>query len=86
MIEIIVRYFGPVREKTAVDEEKISVVEGSQLKRLIQLLVERHGFGTDQLAQCLIVINGRGASQLSGLETELRNGDVVCFMPQLSGG
>ncbi len=85
-MEITVKYFGILKENTKTDEEKIRLEKGRKLGDLIALISERHKLAPPMLEQCLIVINDRGACQLLGLETELKSGDVVLFIPQLSGG
>jgi len=47
---------------------------------------ERYRIGESLVANCLIVVNGKGSSQLAGLETKLRPGDRVSFLPPISGG
>lgn len=84
--EVTVKYFAPIREKTGCEEEIINLKDGSRLKDLVRLVSERYCIEPALIASCLLTVNGKGASQLSGPETELRPGDRVCFMPPISGG
>ncbi len=84
--EVTVKYFAPFKSNAGLEEETIELEEGSRLKDLIRLVREQHGMEELTMSKALITINEKGASQLSGLETELRRGDRVCFMPFISGG
>lgn len=84
--EVKVRYCVPLKGRWSYLEETIEVGEGSKLNQLLSLLAERHNLDEHFLANCLITINGKGAFQLDGLDTELRTGDEIAFLPPLSGG
>lgn len=83
---VTVKYFAQMRERVRKDEEMVILEEGSRLKDLVQLLMNRYRLEEALISNCLITVNERGASQLLGSETELRSGDRVCFMPVLAGG
>jgi len=84
--EVVVRYFAPIRDRTGRDEEAIAMGDECQLKDLVRLVGERYRIGESLVANCLIVVNGKGSSQLAGLETKLRPGDRISFLPPISGG
>ncbi|HAZ30532.1 TPA: hypothetical protein DCY65_03055 [Candidatus Acetothermia bacterium] len=84
--EVKLMYFAPMRDKTGREGDTIELNDGSRLRDLLRLVMGRYGIDEQLLASCLITINGKGASQLSGPETELRAGDRICFMPPLAGG
>jgi len=84
-MRVKVRYFLPCSERTVRSDEEIELEEGSSLRDLIQEIHRRYGIG-DLISSSFITVNGKGAPQLSGLDTKLRPGDVICFMPPLSGG
>jgi len=84
--EVWVKYFAPIRDKTGRDEDRIELDEGGRLRDLLRLVAGRYGVDDPLMASCLVTINGRGASQLAGANTELHAGDRICFLPLLSGG
>ncbi len=84
--EVTVKYFAPFRDEAGCEEETVELQEGSRLADLVRLVSERHDMQSLSMSTCLITINEKGASQLAGMETELRRGDRICFMPLISGG
>ena len=78
-------------------EHNIDADDGAAVKDIINLLIKKHG---DPLSALLLLnhdpmellphvkiyVNGRGLDFLNGLETDLRDGDDVMLMPQISGG
>lgn len=84
--EVKVRYCVPLKGGYSDQEEIIELDEGSKLSQLLSVLAERHNLDENFFANCLITINGKGAFQLNGLDTELRAGDQIAFLPPLSGG
>jgi len=91
---IVVKFFASFREATGVGEVAIPVA--SNVGALLDELVGRFG---ERLASQLyhpktkrlletvnILVNGRGINLLKGLETPLKNGDVVAIFPPVSGG
>ncbi len=63
---------------------------------LVEFLSERYGAAfkeklinsqTKELKTAFrIIVNGRDVGSLSGLETEIREGDKILFFPPVSGG
>ncbi|HID11684.1 MAG TPA: MoaD/ThiS family protein [Candidatus Latescibacteria bacterium] len=80
-----VRYFLSISEKAACSEEEVELEAGSRLRDLMDKVCQRYGI-KELVSSCFITVNGKGAQQLAGLDTKLRHGDVVSFMPPLSGG
>jgi molybdopterin synthase catalytic subunit len=84
--EIVVRYFAPIRDATGRDEDRIELGAGSRLGDLLRLVAARYGVDERMITNCLVTVNGKGAAQLAGADTELHAGDRVSLLPPLSGG
>ena len=91
---IAVKFFAGFREATGVGE--ISIPAVSNVGALLDELVGRFGEKlagqlyhpkTKRLLETVnILVNGRGINLLKGLNTPLKNGDVVAIFPPVSGG
>lgn len=96
-LRVSVRFFTTLKELVGKREETLEfsdkvVTVNSVLKRLS----ERYGKGfveyvfddkTGEVKGFLqFLINGRSASTLNGLDTKLRNGDVLAIIPPVGGG
>jgi len=93
-----VRFFTTLREIVGKREETLEFSEGETvtvnavLKRLAKLygkgftdyVYDSKTGGIKSFLQFLI--NGRSASTLKGLETELVDGDVLAIIPPVGGG
>lgn len=91
---IIVKFFANFREITGKEQESVKGV--GNISSLLNELVRKFG---DELAKQLyspgtwellesvnILVNGRGISFLRGLNTSLKDDDVVAIFPPVSGG
>ncbi len=91
---VIVKFFANFREITGKEQESVKGV--GNISSLLDELVRRFG---DKLAKQLyspgarelletvnILVNGKGISFLRGLNTSLKDGDVVAIFPPVSGG
>lgn len=91
---ITVKFFASFREATGKEKEIIE--RAADVASLLEELTRRFGDklgrllyepGTKKLRDTVnILVNGRGINLLSGLQTELRDGDVVAIFPPVSGG
>jgi molybdopterin synthase sulfur carrier subunit len=97
-LRVSVRFFTTLKELVGKREETLEfsdkeiVTVNSVLKRLS----ERYGKGfieyvfddkTGEVKGFLqFLVNGRSASTLNGLDTKLRNGDVLAIIPPVGGG
>jgi molybdopterin synthase sulfur carrier subunit len=97
-MRVSVRFFTTLREIVGKREETLEFSEGETvtvnavLKRLAKLygkgftdyVYDSKTGGVKSFLQFLI--NGRSASTLKGLETELVDGDVLAIIPPVGGG
>lgn len=83
-------YFGELRELTRLNQETVSLKEGSNLKDLIDKLTALHGddfrlrlFHKNRYS---IFVNGQNHEVLDGEDTLLKEGDGVAFLEITMGG
>jgi molybdopterin synthase sulfur carrier subunit len=90
---VTVKFFANFRE--AVGQEQVEIA-AANVAALLDELVGRFG---ERMAEQLyepsskklretvnVLVNGRGINLLSGLDTKLKDGDVVAIFPPVSGG
>jgi len=97
-LQVSVRFFTSLREITGKREETIKFPDGETVTvdKVLKKLAERHGKGfveyvydnkTGEVKGFLqFLVNGRSASTLNGLNTKLKNGDVLAIIPPVGGG
>jgi len=95
-MKINVRYFTTLRELVGKREDKLELMEGSNLAELLETVSVKYGtvaFTYLHVMESGIIdpsikflINGVGAQSLRGLETELKDGDMVAIIPPIGGG
>lgn len=91
---ITVKFFANFRE--AVGQERVEVAAVGDVAALLDELVRRfgekiteqlYGPGSKKLRETVnVLVNGHGINLLSGLDTKLKDGDVVAIFPPVSGG
>lgn len=91
---VIVKFFANFREITGKEQESVKGV--GNISSLLNELVRKFGNklakqlyspGAQELLESVnILVNGRGISFLRGLNTSLKDGDVVAIFPPVSGG
>ncbi len=91
---VMVKFFANFRE--AVGKEREMVEEVKDVASLLEKLVGRFGKaladqlyspGARKLRETVnILVNGRGINLLHGLDTPLKDGDIVAIFPPVSGG
>ena len=83
-------YFGVLRDLTHLNQETISLKEGSSLKDLIDKLTETYGHDFPLRVyhenRYVILINGQNHEVLDGEKTVLKEGDGVVFLEITMGG
>ncbi len=80
-MHIHVRLFGHYSESDQNDQE-LAVPSGLSVQKLTDILAERDPNLRDMASICRVAINEEYAS----LDTTLKEGDVVAFVPPMSGG
>lgn len=93
-MNVRVRFYGMVYDEVGTREWEIELVEDSAVNVLLSIIVERHpslsGLVFDEegvFREYLeIAVNHKDIVGLDGLETMLKEGDVVLIMPPIGGG
>jgi molybdopterin synthase sulfur carrier subunit len=97
-MRVSVRFFTTLREIVGKREETLEFSEGETVTvdAVLRRLAEIYGKGfvdyvydgkTGDIKGFLqLLVNGRSASTLNGLETQLVDGDVLAIIPPVGGG
>jgi sulfur-carrier protein len=97
-VEVKVRFFTNLREIVNKREETLTFTEGEKVTvdLVLKTLAQKYGKPfmeyvyngkTGQPKNFLqFLVNGTSTSTLNGLETELRDGDVLAILPPVGGG
>ena len=97
-MEIKVRFFTSLREIVNKREEALSFAIGEKvtIAAILKALTKKYGTPfidyvydkkTNHPKKFLqFLINGNSTSTLSGLETELKDGDILAILPPVGGG
>lgn len=96
-MRVSVRFFTMLREVTGKREETLEFIdrEAVTVNTVLKTLAERYGKGfVDYVYDSAgnvkgflqFLVNGRSASTLKGLDTELADGDVLAIIPPVGGG
>ena len=91
---LTLKFIGSLRQISGKTQLTLSFKEGMLLKDLItkispempQLEKSFNGQFNDSRSNSLVLVNGREISVLNGLETELKDGDEIVFIPVVHGG
>ncbi|MCS7125127.1 MAG: MoaD/ThiS family protein [Candidatus Bathyarchaeota archaeon] len=92
---ITVRFVGGLRSTVGKDKIKLNINGERTLRELINMIVERFPETKktfidpelgDPRPNALIIVNDREISVLNGLETIIKEGDEVIFVPVSHGG
>ncbi|MBC7130215.1 MoaD family protein [Candidatus Bathyarchaeota archaeon] len=97
-MKVSVRFFTTLREITGKKEETLEFPSDNKvtINRVLTELAARYGekfkeyvydHRTGQVKEFLqFLVNGRSASTLKGLDTPLRDGDILAIIPPVGGG
>ena len=97
-LRVSVRFFTSLREITGKKEEilQFSDSEKVTVDKILRTLSSQYGKGfvdyvydakTHEVKGFLqFLINGKSASTIKGLQTELKDGDVLAIIPPVGGG
>jgi sulfur-carrier protein len=81
-MNIRIRYFASLRETTGQNEEILPLADGATVAALREMLLVRYPRLQTVLERALCAVNHHYVS----LETILREGDEVVFIPPVGGG
>ena len=92
-----VNYLGSVKQALGLKQaEQVELRDNASVYDLLYLLAEKHGDpfktsvyepkDTDLKPYYILSINGLLINQLNDMETKLKDGDRLIFMPVVSGG
>ena len=98
MVEVKIRFFTSLREIVNKREETLTFANGEKITvdLVLKTLAQKYGKPfieyvyngkTGQPKNFLqFLINGTSTATLNGLETELKDGDVLAILPPVGGG
>jgi MoaD family protein len=98
VLRVSVRFFTSLREIVDKREETLEFPDGEKVTvdTVIKMLAQRYGsrfveYVYDSKSGAVrgflqFLINGKGASTMNGLQTSLRDGDVLAILPPVGGG
>jgi molybdopterin synthase sulfur carrier subunit len=93
-MKLRVKFLVSLSELTGVLKTEVEVPDGVTVRKLIDILSEKYVKLREELLDekgdlrpmYNILVNGRAIEWLSGLETQLKDGDEVVFIPPAAGG
>ena len=97
-MKVSVRFFTSLRELVGKKKETLEFSDDEKVTvdKILTTLSSQHGDGfvdyvydakTREVRGVLqFLINGKSTSSLNGLQTELRDGDVLAILPPVGGG
>jgi molybdopterin synthase sulfur carrier subunit len=96
-LKVKVDYLGSIKQALGLKQaEIIDIKSGASVSDLLHLLSEKHGNpfktsvydpkDTDLKPYYILSVNGLLTNQLNDMETKLKDGDQLIFMPVVSGG
>jgi molybdopterin synthase sulfur carrier subunit len=92
---INVKFLGGLRHISGASELALNIKGAISIKELMNEIVREmptlkqsliHQQLEDLRSNALILVNGREISVLNGLETNLKDGDEIVFVPVVHGG
>ena len=94
-MRVKVRYFATLRELAESAEEEIKIEDDGTLDDLIEKVTSKYGKKARNLLRLYhkeadqsiyFFINGTNARMLSGVDTKLKEGDIIAIIPPVGGG
>ena len=96
-MKITVDYLGSIKQTLELKQpEQVQLKDDASLVDLLSILAEKHGDSfkksvyepkdTDLKPYYILSLNGVMLNQLKGLETPLKDGDRLVFLPVVTGG
>jgi len=96
-MRVVIRFFTTLRELAGSSEEELEIKDGGDLADLLEKTASKYGeearnylyFEGDKQKvdpSIYFLVNGKNARMLSGLDTKLKDGDIVAIIPPIGGG
>ena len=95
-MQVKVRFFTSLRETVGKKEETLSLPQNATVNYALKALQEKYGEPFTQYVFdaktgkprgfLQFLVNGNSASTQNGLETPLKEGDVLAILPPVGGG
>jgi sulfur-carrier protein len=96
-LKVTVDYLGHIKQILEIESpEQVEISTGGSIGDLLIKLAEKHGRAfkktiyepgsSDLKSNFILTVNGLLLNQLNGIETKLKDGDRIIFMPIVSGG
>jgi molybdopterin synthase sulfur carrier subunit len=96
-LKVTVDYLGSIKQTLGLKQaEQVELKDDTSLVDLLSMLAEKHGDpfkksvyepkDPDLKPYYILSVNGVLLNQLNGLETKLKDGDHLIFMPVVTGG
>ncbi len=93
-MRIVVKFLATLYDLTGTLSDVVEVPREITLRELIDMLSQKYGKLRSELLDergelndmYVVLVNGRPADRLNGLDTRLRDGDEVVFIPPAGGG
>ena len=95
VVAVTLKFIGALRRDSGTDKLTVDCKKGASLLDLVNAVTKtfpalRRNLLDEQLEEpkpnALMIVNGREISVLDGLETKLKDGDEVVFVPVVHGG
>jgi molybdopterin synthase sulfur carrier subunit len=97
VLKVTVDYLGSIKQTLGLKQaEQLELKNDASVRDLLFLLAEKYGEpfkkavyepkGLDLKPFHILSINGLLLNQLNGIETKLKDGDHIIFMPVVTGG
>ncbi len=83
-VRVTVKYFGIISDLAGKREEVLETGEKTTLADLRARILNQYNTGRQTAAQ--IAVNGKGVSPSLYGDYVLKDGDVIMFLPPMSGG
>jgi len=96
-LKVTIDYLGSIKQTLGLKQaEQVQLKDDASIVDLLSMLAEKHGEpfkksvyepkDPDLKPYHILSVNGVLLNQLSGLETKLKDGDRLVFMPVVTGG
>lgn len=94
-MKVEVRFFTSLREITGKKKEEVQLQSTINVEELLTELSKKYGgefreylYNEDGNVHnyLSILVNGKSTNALQGLDTELKEGDIIAILPPVGGG